>query len=152
MATLHGLWDLNSPTRDWARVHGSESAESQPLDHQGSPPTHHFEEVHPTAPVTQHCYSVHLIFQVENWFKPCLAGLHLDCSKGKSIWSHCQLGTCSYKCDPERWSHFSILKRCCSSVVSFRTNELLNETERVWNHCPSLHVSEKTGEFTDPLL
>ena len=36
-AALHGVWDLSSPTRDQTRIPCIGSAESQPLDHQGSP-------------------------------------------------------------------------------------------------------------------
>ena len=35
LATLDGLQDLNSLTRDWTCAVGNESAESKPLDHQG---------------------------------------------------------------------------------------------------------------------
>ena len=37
LATPHGTWDLNSPTRDKIHVPSIESAESSPLDCQGSP-------------------------------------------------------------------------------------------------------------------
>ena len=37
LATLHGLWDLSSPTRDWTHALGSESTESWPLAHHGIP-------------------------------------------------------------------------------------------------------------------
>ena len=36
-ATPRSLWDLSSPTRDRTQALGSESAEFQPLDHQGIP-------------------------------------------------------------------------------------------------------------------
>ena len=39
VALLHDFWDLSSLTKDWTWAHGSESAESQPLDCQGIPRT-----------------------------------------------------------------------------------------------------------------
>ena len=37
LAALLGLQDLSSPPRDQTQAHGSESAKSQTLDHQGMP-------------------------------------------------------------------------------------------------------------------
>ena len=37
LATLRGVWDLSSPTRDRICTHCIGSTESQPLDCQGSP-------------------------------------------------------------------------------------------------------------------
>ena len=37
LAVPHGMWNLSSPTRDWTHVPCGRSAESQPLDYQGSP-------------------------------------------------------------------------------------------------------------------
>ena len=39
VALLHDFWDLSSLTKGWTWAHGSESAESQPLDCQGVPRT-----------------------------------------------------------------------------------------------------------------
>ena len=38
LAEQHGMWDLNSPTRDRTHAPCSASTESYPLDRQGSPP------------------------------------------------------------------------------------------------------------------
>ena len=37
LAVLHNLQDLSSMTKDWICILSNESAESQPLDHQGIP-------------------------------------------------------------------------------------------------------------------
>ena len=43
LAVLQGTWDLSSLTRDWTGAPCSRSAESIPLDHQGSPSTSPFQ-------------------------------------------------------------------------------------------------------------
>ena len=45
LVTLNNLWDIKSLTRDRTQAHGSESTESQPLDHQRIPQTSHILNV-----------------------------------------------------------------------------------------------------------
>ena len=45
LATLLGLWDLSSLTRDQTHAPSSESSELQPVDHQGIPQFDYFRNL-----------------------------------------------------------------------------------------------------------